>query len=110
MQDHLGNTPRVLVTRGKHLAVCLVMSVLVLTYVSNGSAADTVASNKHPLSFGTGQTIIDLQKVVWEPLKGEGILARRADCAAPGRSRRRRGGTLSPPPRQLYISQPQPYQ
>jgi quercetin dioxygenase-like cupin family protein len=30
-------------------------------------------SNTHPLSFGPGQTIIDLKKVVWEPLKGEGI-------------------------------------
>jgi hypothetical protein len=29
--------------------------------------------NKQPLSFGQGQTIIDLQEVVWEPLKGEGI-------------------------------------
>jgi quercetin dioxygenase-like cupin family protein len=73
MLDHLGNTHHRRGTRGKHLSVCLVMCLLVLTSITNGSAADKVASNKQPLSFGQGQTIIDLQKVVWEPLKGEGI-------------------------------------
>ena len=51
----------------------IALVLLVLTGVTEGSAADKVASNKRPLSFGTGQTIIDLQNVVWEPLKGEGI-------------------------------------
>ena len=32
-----------------------------------------MASNKQPLSFGKDQTLIDLNKVVWEPLTGEGI-------------------------------------
>jgi quercetin dioxygenase-like cupin family protein len=41
--------------------------------VSHGLAADILASNKQPLSFGPGQTIIDLKRIVWEPLKGEGI-------------------------------------
>jgi hypothetical protein len=70
MPDHLCNTHHSRGTQGKHLAVCLVVCLLVLTSVTHGSAADKVASNKQPLSFGQGQTIIDLQKVVWEPLKG----------------------------------------
>jgi quercetin dioxygenase-like cupin family protein len=73
MQDHLFNTYRGFVTWRKSLSTFLVMLLLVLTSFTNGSAADKVASNKQPLSFGQGQTIIDLQRVVWEPLKGEGI-------------------------------------
>jgi quercetin dioxygenase-like cupin family protein len=73
MQDHLFNTSRGFVTWRKSLSTFLVMLLLVLTSFTNGSAADKVASNKQPLSFGQGQTIIDLQRVVWEPLKGEGI-------------------------------------
>jgi hypothetical protein len=56
--------------------------------IKNGSAEDKVASNRQPLSLGKGQMTIDLQKVVWEPLKGEGI----------------------PPGVQLYVSQPRPCQ
>jgi quercetin dioxygenase-like cupin family protein len=83
-------THRGIVTRGKSLSTFLVMLFLVLASVTNGSAADKVASNKQPLSFGKGQTIIDLQKVVWEPLKGEGIppgvqvAVLRGDLAAGG--------------------------
>jgi quercetin dioxygenase-like cupin family protein len=73
MPDHLCTTHHSRGTRGKNLSVFLAMFFLVLTNVTPGSAADKVASNKQPLSFGKGQTIIDLQKVVWEPLKGEGI-------------------------------------
>ncbi len=73
MQKNLFNTQYGFVPQGKSLATCLVMLVLVLISFTNGSTADKVASNKQPLSFGKGQTIIDLQKVVWEPLKGEGI-------------------------------------
>ena len=47
--------------------------VLMLTPFTQGIAADIIASNKHPLSFGPGQTLIDLKKIAWEPLKGEGI-------------------------------------
>jgi hypothetical protein len=47
--------------------------VLLLLSGATGRAVAKVASNKQPLSFGQGQTIIDLQNVVWEPLKGEGI-------------------------------------
>src|SRR5689334_10968008 len=50
------------------------VSLLVLLMAAtHGLAADIMASNKQPLSFGPGQTIIDLKKIVWEPLKGEGI-------------------------------------
>ena len=50
------------------------VSLLVLLMaVTPGLAADIIPSNKQPLSFGPGQTIIDLKKIVWEPLKGEGI-------------------------------------
>jgi quercetin dioxygenase-like cupin family protein len=38
-----------------------------------GSADQKGPSNKGPLSFGKDQTIIDLNKVVWDPLSGEGI-------------------------------------
>jgi quercetin dioxygenase-like cupin family protein len=47
--------------------------VLLLLSGATGWVVAKVASNKQPLSFGTGQTIIDLQNVIWEPLKGEGI-------------------------------------
>jgi len=73
MQDHVFNTHQGVGRRTKSLSVFLIVLCLVLTSFTNGSAADKVASNKQPLSFGKGQTIIDLQKVVWEPLKGEGI-------------------------------------
>jgi hypothetical protein len=73
MQDILFNTHQGLGTRGKSLSVFLITLFLALISFTNGSAADKVASNKQPLSFGKGQTIIDLQQVVWEPLKGEGI-------------------------------------
>ena len=73
MQNNLLNTPRSSITPVKSLAVCLAALVLVLISFTNGRAADKAGSNKQPLSFGQGQTIIDLQKVVWEPLKGEGI-------------------------------------
>ncbi|CUS38760.1 cupin domain-containing protein [Candidatus Nitrospira nitrificans] len=53
--------------------VLLIVLFLVFAGVVNGSAEDKVATNKQPLSFGKDQTIIDLNKVVWEPLTGEGI-------------------------------------
>jgi quercetin dioxygenase-like cupin family protein len=37
------------------------------------TAQDTPGSNKQPFSFGADQTIIDLNKLVWEPLKAEGV-------------------------------------
>ena len=53
-------------------AFCISLFLL-LTPMTHAFAADIIASNKRPLSFGPGQTIIDLKKIVWEPLKGEGI-------------------------------------
>jgi quercetin dioxygenase-like cupin family protein len=52
---------------------CFVSLLVLLMAVTHGLAADIMPSNKQPLSFGPGQTIIDLKKIVWEPLKGEGI-------------------------------------
>jgi hypothetical protein len=51
--------------------------VLLLLSGATGWAVAKVASNKQPLSFGQGQTIIDLHNVIWEPLKGEGIPSAR---------------------------------
>ena len=73
MHDNLLNTHRGSITRVKSLSMILAVLFLVLTSFTNVSAADKAGSNKQPLSFGQGQTIIDLQQVVWEPLKGEGI-------------------------------------
>jgi quercetin dioxygenase-like cupin family protein len=73
MQGIQLNTPRSSLRWINRFGVCLVVLSLLLINVTNGSAADKAGSNKQPLSFGTGQTIIDLQTVVWEPLKGEGI-------------------------------------
>jgi quercetin dioxygenase-like cupin family protein len=73
MPDNLFNTHRGSTTQVKSLSIILAVLLLILASFTHGSAADKAASNKQPLSFGTGQTIIDLQKVVWEPLKGEGI-------------------------------------
>lgn len=50
--------------------VFLVSLCVLVTAVAHGRAADILASNKQPLSFGPGQTIIDLKKIVWEPLTG----------------------------------------
>ena len=103
MQDNLFNTHRGSITLANSLSVFLAVLLLALTSVTNVSAADKTASNKQPLSFGQGQTIIDLQKVVWEPLKGEGIPPGVQIALLRGdRSRRRR--TVSTPPRQLYVS------
>jgi hypothetical protein len=55
------------------LSVVLLTLLLVLLSGTPGRTEDKEASNKRPLSFGKDQTIIDLNKVVWEPLTGEGI-------------------------------------
>ena len=47
------------------------LALLVLLTPDILRAADIIASNKRPLSFGPGQTLIDLKKIVWEPLKGK---------------------------------------
>ena len=50
------------------VALCLMLIVVTVTI-----AQDTPGSNKQPYSFGADQTIIDLHKLVWEPLKAEGV-------------------------------------
>jgi len=56
-----------------HLSAVLLALGLLLFSAPQGRADDKRASNKHPLSFGQDQTIIDLQHVGWEPLSGEGV-------------------------------------
>lgn len=72
MQTNSSNADRDARTFLRALRVLLIVLFLVFTVI-NGIAEDKVASNKQPLSFGKDQTIIDLNKVVWEPLTGEGI-------------------------------------
>jgi len=73
MQTNLSNADEDVQTFLRGLRALLIALFLVFTSAINGSAEDKVASNKQPLSFGKDQTIIDLNKVVWEPLTGEGI-------------------------------------
>jgi len=47
--------------------------LLVLTMGNVVTAQNTPGSNKQPFAFGADQTIIDLNKLVWEPLKAEGV-------------------------------------
>jgi Dimethlysulfonioproprionate lyase len=73
MHSHVCNTQRSGFTSPRSLTtVCLALILMLVPY-TRGMAAAKAASNKQPLSFGPGQTLIDLKKVVWEPLKGEGI-------------------------------------
>lgn len=68
----------------------IVTLLLALTMVNVAMAQDRPGSNKQPISFGPEQTIIDLNKLVWEPLKAEGvppgpeIAALRGDAKAGG--------------------------
>jgi hypothetical protein len=73
MQAHLFESDQGLLTLTKSLYTLLIVLFLALTSFTHGSAEDNMGSNKQPLSFGKDQTIIDLNKVVWEPLTGEGI-------------------------------------
>jgi quercetin dioxygenase-like cupin family protein len=74
----------------KGLSAMVVVLLLGLANLNNTAMGGEVGSNKQPLSFGKDQTIIDLNKVVWEPLKGEGIppgpemAVLRGDLAAGG--------------------------
>lgn len=51
--------------------------LLTMTLYFQSALCDTekkqLGSNIHPLSFGDDQTIIDLKKVIWEPLKVSGL-------------------------------------
>ena len=93
-----------------HRLLLVSLTLLVLLTPGILHAADIIASNKRPLSFGPGQTLIDLKQIVWEPLKGEGIppgariATLHGDLAAGG------GELLVYSPRALYVSQPQSYE
>ena len=73
MDSHMYNTHRGGHASPHSLTTVFLALVVMLTCFTQGRAADIFASNKHPLSFGPGQTLIDLKKIVWEPLTGEGI-------------------------------------
>jgi quercetin dioxygenase-like cupin family protein len=56
----------------------LIIAGLALGFVVGASCAGASAqgdraSNKQPLAFGADQTIIDLNKLTWEPLKADGV-------------------------------------
>jgi hypothetical protein len=54
---------------------CIAIILLpVLIMVNAARAQNGPGSNKQPFAFGADQTIIDLNKLVWEPLKAEGVL------------------------------------
>ena len=51
----------------------MAVALLVLTMGSVVAAQNTPGSNKQPFTFGADQTIIDLNRLVWEPFKAEGV-------------------------------------
>ena len=73
MQTNSSNADQNVQTFLQGLRAVFIVFPLVFASAINGSAEDKAASNKQPLSFGKDQTIIDLNKVAWEPLTGEGI-------------------------------------
>jgi hypothetical protein len=73
MQASSFNLDRDVRTLRKSLGALFIVPFLILASLTPGSAEDKTGSNKQPLSFGKDQTIIDLNRVVWEPLAGEGI-------------------------------------
>ena len=73
MDRQVCNPQRGSLASPRRLTTVFFTLVALLMCCTHARAADILASNKHPLSFGPGQTLIDLKKIVWEPLKGEGI-------------------------------------
>lgn len=56
------------------ISLPLMAMVMLLTIsVSPITHAHELGSNKKPLAYGKDQTIIDLEKLVWSPLKVEGL-------------------------------------
>ena len=58
---------RVLKPTFKFLA--LIVAAMLMTH----SYAHQLGSNKKPIAFGNDQTIVDVDKLVWEPLNVEGL-------------------------------------
>jgi quercetin dioxygenase-like cupin family protein len=73
MKEKPVNSNRGSMVLAKGLSTVFVIFLLGVGSLKNMAIGATVGSNKEPLSFGKDQTIIDLSRVVWEPLKGEGI-------------------------------------
>lgn len=73
MQKHSWHSKCGVRTRIHRRTAFLLTLGLILLSSTQGSTEGKEASNKHPLSFGKDQTIIDLNKVVWDPLTGDGI-------------------------------------
>ena len=53
----------------------VLLSLFVVMMCSSLVHAHEIGSNLQPLSFGKDQTIVDVSKVVWSPLKVEGLPA-----------------------------------
>lgn len=48
-------------------------AILLASVMSNTAMAHELGSNKNPIAFGNDQTIIDLEKLEYEPLKVSGL-------------------------------------
>jgi len=53
----------------------LALAMSAMSLIATSSYAQEVGSNLKPLAFGADQTIVDVDKVVWEPLKVDGLPA-----------------------------------
>jgi quercetin dioxygenase-like cupin family protein len=73
MKNNPVNYNRGSMVLAKGLSTVFVILLLGVGSLKNAAIGAEVGSNKQSLSFGKDQTIIDLSRVVWEPLKGEGI-------------------------------------
>jgi quercetin dioxygenase-like cupin family protein len=73
MNSHPVHSHRGPVKLTKALSAVVVVLLLGLAGLNTTAMGGEAGSNKQPLSFGKDQSIIDLNKVVWEPLTGEGI-------------------------------------
>jgi quercetin dioxygenase-like cupin family protein len=82
---HPTTTPRSILCRSLHSPRCpwcrptvlrfssVIALLLALAMGNVVTAQNTPGSNKQPFAFGADQTIIDLNKLVWEPFKAEGV-------------------------------------
>jgi len=73
MRANARPTPRRIWRKTRPRVVVLVILLLFLTTVSVIWSQNGPGSNTQPFAFGTDQTIIDLNKLVWAPLTAEGV-------------------------------------
>ncbi len=57
----------------KLIYILLLTMILSFHTALSDTGKDKLGSNTRPLSFGDDQTIVDLTKVVWEPLNVDGL-------------------------------------